>query len=119
MAIERSELRSTIWPQEILSLPQVEIPIAGALGFTLQNDEKQILFMMFPEGVSVPDHNHASQRGFVVAGEMTLEVEGQTEYFLPGDSYVIPAGTTHRTYFSKDTFIVDMGDAPDRYPVVR
>lgn len=119
MAIERTELRSIFWPPEILDLPQVEIPIAGAVGYSLQNHEKQILFMMFPEGVSVPDHSHAAQTGLVVRGEMTLEMDGRTEYFQPGDFYHIPAGKTHRTHFSMDTFLIDMGDAPDRFPVVR
>ncbi len=118
MVIEKSELRSTFWPEDILGLPRVEIPVSGAGGYSLRNREKQVLFMMFPEGASVPDHSHSTQTGLVVSGEMTLEIEGKTEYFQSGDVYSIPAGTRHRTYFSRDTYLIDMGDDPDRFPVM-
>ncbi len=118
MAIDKSQLEQTVWPEEILRLPRVEIPVAGAVGYSLMNEEKQLLFIMFPEGASVPDHSHRSQTGYLVTGEMTLEIGGRTEFYQPGDVYHIPAGTSHRTHFSKNTHLIDLGDDPGRFPLV-
>ena len=118
MEAAKSHADSTdLLPKEILSLPKVEIPVAGVTGFCLQNDEKQLVFFLFDEGVSVPDHSHCAQRGTVVAGEVTIEIEGQTELYQAGDVYHIPEGAKHRAWFSKPTFLIDLFDEPDRYPV--
>ena len=50
--------------------------MSGVTGFSLQNDEKQVVFFVFEEGVSFPDHSHCEQRGMVVSGEMIIEIEG-------------------------------------------
>lgn len=105
-------------PPEILSLPTVEIPVAGVTGYCLSNEEKQVVFFIFEEGVSFPDHAHCEQRGIVVSGEMTMEVEGQTNLYQAGDSYHVPEGANHRANFSQRTILVDMSDAPERYKVV-
>ena len=107
----------SLLPAEITSLPKVEIPVAGITGYCLSNQEKQIVFFEIEEGVSVPDHSHCAQSGTVVSGEMTLDVEGQTNLYQPGDVYHIPQGARHRASFSKRTFVIDLFDAPDRYPV--
>jgi len=108
---------SEIFPPEILSLPQVEVPVAGVSGYCLKNDEKQVVFFVFEEGVSMPDHSHCEQKGMVVSGEMMIEVEGQTNLYQDGDTYVIPENVNHRVNFSQRTVLVDMSDAPDRYNV--
>ena len=48
---------------------------------------------------------------------MTLEIDGQTELYQEGDDYYVPEGSMHRTNFSKKTYLIDLSDAPDRYPV--
>jgi quercetin dioxygenase-like cupin family protein len=106
-----------IWPEEILSLPKVVIPVAGVTGFTLRNEEKQVVFFEMEEGTSFPDHSHCDQWGTVVAGEMTLEIDGQTELYLPGDVYHIREGVRHRASFARRTFLIDLFASPDRYPV--
>ncbi len=108
---------SELLPPEILSLPRVEVPIAGVDGFCLKNDEKQVVFFVFEEGVSFPDHSHPEQKGILISGEMTIEVDGQTNLYQSGDHYNIPAGVNHRTNFSQRTVLIDMSDAPDRYTV--
>lgn len=109
---------SEIFPPEILALPQVEVPVAGVSGYCMKNDEKQVVFFVFEEGVSMPDHSHCEQKGLVVSGEMMIEVEGQTNLYQTGDTYVIPGGTNHRVNFSQRTVLIDMSAAPDRYPVL-
>lgn len=104
-------------PPEILALPQVVVPIPGVTGYCVRDREKQLVFFIMEEGVSFPDHSHCTQRGTVVSGEMTLEIEGRTELYQPGDSYYVPEGVTHRAHFSKRTCLIDLSDAPDRYRV--
>jgi quercetin dioxygenase-like cupin family protein len=105
-------------PRDILALPKVEVPVDGVTGFSLSDDQKQVVFFVFEEGVSFPDHSHCAQRGTVISGEMILEVDGQTELFQPGDRYFVPGGVKHRTTFSQRTVLVDLSDAPDRYRVM-
>ena len=102
-------------PLEILSLPKVEVPVAGVTGYCLSDDEKQVVFFIFEEGVTFPDHAHCEQRGILISGEMTLEVDGVTNLYQAGDHYFVPEGTNHRANFSQRTVLVDMSDAPDRY----
>ncbi|MCP4574454.1 MAG: cupin domain-containing protein [bacterium] len=106
---------AAILPPEVLALPTVEIPVAGVTGYSLRNDEKQVVFFVFEEGVSVPDHTHCEQRGMVISGEMVLEVEGETNLYQAGDHYRVPEGARHRASFSCQTLVIDMSDAPDRY----
>ncbi|MEZ4386639.1 MAG: cupin domain-containing protein [Candidatus Krumholzibacteriia bacterium] len=104
-------------PAEVLALPIVEIPIDGATGFALADDEKQVVFFVFEEGVSFPDHSHCAQRGTVISGEMILEVAGRTNLYQAGDHYHVPEGVAHRTVFSKRTVLVDMSDDPQRFQI--
>jgi len=106
-----------ILPPEVLALPAVEIPVAGVTGYCLQNDDKQVVFFVFEEGVSLPDHAHCEQRGMVISGEMVLEVEGETNLYEAGDHYRVPEGARHRANFSTQTLVIDMSDAPDRYVI--
>ncbi|RKZ15754.1 hypothetical protein DRQ50_07095 [bacterium] len=108
---------SAVFPSEILALPQVEVPVAGVTGYSLCNGEKQVVFFLFDEGVSVPDHTHCEQLGMVVSGEMVMEVDGETNLFTAGDHYRVPEGVKHRASFSKPTLVIDMSDDPDRYVV--
>lgn len=115
MATTRTAQFEGLLPEEVLSLPIVEIPIDGATGFCLKDDEKQVVFFVFEEGVSFPDHSHCAQRGTVIDGEMILEVEGRTNLYQAGDHYHVPEGVNHRTVFSKRTVLVDMSDDPNRF----
>jgi len=116
-ATQREPVESFL-PPEVLALPKVEVPVAGAVGYCLRNDEKQVVFFVFDEGVSFPDHSHCQQRGLVVSGELILEIEGKSNLYQAGDSYVVPENVNHRTVFSKKTVLIDMSDLPDRYAVV-
>ena len=115
VCMEKTQTLKTIWSPEILDLPQVPVPIAGVSGHTLRNSEKQIYFFRFEEGTNVPDHSHGAQWGYLVSGEMTLEVDGRTELYQAGDVYHIPANKKHRTVFSQESYVIDMADELDRY----
>ena len=115
MEAASSQTINETFPPEILSLPKVEIPVAGVTGYCLRNEDKQVVFFIFEEGVSFPDHAHCRQRGMVISGEMIMEIEGQTNLYQAGDTYLVPEGAHHRANFSKRTVLVDMSDTPDRY----
>ena len=117
MEAASSQTTPDLLPPQILSLPKVEIPVAGVTGYCLSNDERQLVFFIFEEGVTFPDHAHSEQRGIVVSGEMVLEIEGQTELYQAGDQYQVPEGANHRANFSQRTVLVDMSDTPGRYKV--
>ncbi len=118
MESARTRPTDTILPPEILALPKVEVPVSGVDGYCLQNDEKQIVFFVFEEGVSFPDHSHCAQRGMVISGEMIIDVAGESNLYQPGDYYFVPGNASHRTMFSQRTILIDMSDAPDRYNTV-
>lgn len=115
MEAAKSQPLSQILPDEILNLPQVEVPIAGVTGRCIQNDEKQLVFFVFEEGVSFPDHSHCEQLGMIISGEMVLEIKGESNLYQDGDYYKVPEGVEHRANFSKRTILIDMSDAPNRY----
>lgn len=115
MVASSSSSLTDLLPTEILTLPKVEIPVDGVMGFCLRDDEKQVVFFVFEEGVSFPDHSHCDQRGMVVSGEMTMEINGQTNLYQAGEIYEVPEGVVHRANFSERTILIDMSDAPNRY----
>jgi quercetin dioxygenase-like cupin family protein len=53
-------------------------------------------------GSVVPEHQHPHEQfGFVVEGEATFTIGGETKLLRQGDYYAIPGGVQHR---------VDVGD---------
>ena len=118
MEAARTPRADQLLPPEILSLPQGEVPVAGVTGYTLQNDEKQVVFFVFDEGVSFPDHSHSEQKGLVISGEMIIEIDGESNLYQAGDHYRVPENVDHRTVFTQQTVLVDMTDGPDRYKTV-
>ena len=115
---DQSQKIENILPPEILSLPKVEIPVSGVDGYCLQNDEKQVVFFVFDEGVNFPDHSHCDQRGLVISGEMIMVIGGKSSLYQAGDYYQVPNNVSHRVSFSQKTVLIDMSDAPNRYPTV-
>ncbi len=117
MESARTETLDQTFPPEIQALPKVEIPVDGVTGYCLRNQDKQVVFFHFDEGVSFPDHSHCEQRGVVVDGEMIIEIDGQSNLYQSGDTYHVPEGVKHRASFTRPTTLIDMSDAPDRYTV--
>ena len=118
MEAAKTQRVENILPPEILSLPKVEVPVSGVTGYSLQNDEKQVVFFVFEEGVSFPDHSHCEQCGMVISGEMIVEIEGKSNLYQAGDHYRLPSDVNHRALFSQKTVLIDMSDAPNRYNTI-
>lgn len=103
------------FPQIITDLPRADVPLAGARAYLFQGENKQLVFMTFPEDVDVPEHSHAAQWGVVLAGEIELTIGGETNTFRKGDTYFIPAGAAHRARIKGGSSLQDLFDQKDRY----
>ncbi len=104
------------FPEIVTNLPQADVPLAGVRAYLFQSEDKQLLFMTFPEDVDVPVHDHAAQWGAVLDGEIELTIGGEKNTYRPGDTYFIPAGVTHSAHIKGGTSVQDLFDQADRFP---
>lgn len=103
------------YPEIITNLPRADVPIAGVRAYLFQGEDKQLIFMTFPEDVDVPEHSHAAQWGAVLEGEIELTIGGEVNTYRPGDTYYIPAGVAHRARIKGGSSLQDLFDQADRY----
>ncbi len=105
----------SLFPDPITSLPEADIPLAGISAFLSQGEKHQVLFMEFKEDTDLPEHSHAAQVGFVLAGKIELVIDGQKHRFEKGDRYYIPAGVTHSGKIYAGYADIPFFEEPDRY----
>jgi quercetin dioxygenase-like cupin family protein len=103
------------FPEIITNLPQADVPLAGVRAYLFQGEDKQLVFMTFPDDVDVPEHAHAAQWGVVLAGEIELTIGGEAHAFRPGDTYFVPEGVPHRARIKGGSSLQDLFDQVDRY----
>ena len=108
-------MRVPALPDFVKNNPPVAFPFAGVLGWLLQNDRQQTVFVEFTDTIEVPAHSHADQWEIVVAGRVELHRAGGTEIFGPGDNFFVPAGQEHGATVHAGYQAVIVFDAPDRY----
>jgi mannose-6-phosphate isomerase-like protein (cupin superfamily) len=104
-----------IFPDPIRKIPLADIPIPGLKAYLSQGDSHQILFMEFTEAVEIPEHNHESQWGVVLAGRIELTIGGEHRVFEMGDQYFIPAGEVHAAKIFAGYADITFFNQPDRY----
>jgi len=104
-----------VFPSPIADLPQADLPIPGAVGYMLQGQNEQALFMEFPEDRELPAHAHAAQWGIVVEGHIRLVIDGVPHDFYRGDRYVIPEGVVHSGFLFAGSAVIDFFADPARY----
>jgi len=85
----------SIFPEPILKLPEVDIPLNGLKAYLSQGENHQIIFMEFSEDVELPEHTHESQWGNVLEGKIDLIIDKVKQTFVKGDRYFIPEGVHH------------------------
>lgn len=107
------------FPPFVYRLPQLDIPFPASAvqSHALLSENGLVAFFAFAQDVTLPEHQHKAQWGFVVAGEMTLTIDGQSRVYSPGDSYFIPSETPHSADIRAGTIVIDVFEEPDRYPV--
>ncbi|UCG41772.1 MAG: cupin domain-containing protein [candidate division WOR-3 bacterium] len=103
------------FPNIIQNLPATDVGVEGVNARLLQGPDQQVVFMEFGRDVEVPEHSHEAQWGIVVAGEMTLTVDGRPSTLRRGDSYFIPAGVPHSARIKTGYSDVTLFNQVDRY----
>ncbi|MCK5261543.1 MAG: cupin domain-containing protein [Thermoplasmatales archaeon] len=86
---------SSIFPEPISDLPEVDIPVEGAKGYLSKGENNQVIFMEFSKDVDIPEHSHESQWEVVVNGRVDLDVGGIKKTYRRGDTFFIPKGVKH------------------------
>jgi quercetin dioxygenase-like cupin family protein len=85
-------------------------PLAGILQKTLVFGQRQLMaeFVLAKDSV-LPLHGHPyEQTGYLVKGHILLTI-GETQYdTCPGDSWCIPAGTTHGATILEDSVAMEI-----------
>lgn len=108
-------MKSNIFPEPILNLPEADIPIEGIKAFLSQSSDHQIIFMEFEKDAELPEHKHESQVGFVLAGKIDLTIGGESKTYIKGEIYYIPAETLHSGYIYAGYSDITFFYQSDRY----
>jgi quercetin dioxygenase-like cupin family protein len=77
------------------------LPVLGeqitVLAATEQTGGVEIFFQSGPEGSGPPPHHHDWDEAFyILRGELTFDVEGDTRVAGPGTAVFVPGGTVHQ-----------------------
>jgi quercetin dioxygenase-like cupin family protein len=103
------------FPSFVQTLPEVNQPFPGARGWMLQGTGQQAVFAQFDEELNVPEHSHAEQWEFCLAGSVVLRRGSGDEEFQAGDNFFIPAGLSHSATVRAGYKAMIVFNAPDRY----
>ena len=106
---------TSIFPEPIQKLPEVDIPLKGAKAFLSQGDNYQIIFMEFKRDVNLPEHSHESQWEIVVEGKVDLIVEGHKQTYKKGERFFIPKGAKHSAKVYAGYSSIAFFNQKDRY----
>ena len=103
------------FPAFVRRLPRADLPFDGLRGWLLQSDSGQVLFNESDIELSVPAHSHGNQWGTVISGKIELTIGGKKRLYNRGDSYFIPADTTHSAKIYAGFRAVDYFADKERY----
>lgn len=103
------------FPEFVRSLPELDLPFPGARGWLVQGGSQQVVFIEFEETIEVPEHSHAEQLEFALAGEAELRMQGETKVYGQGENFFIPAGVPHGATVHAGYKAMIVFNAPDRY----
>jgi quercetin dioxygenase-like cupin family protein len=103
------------FPDFVRALPELALPFQGARGWLLQGTGQQLAFIEFGETIEVPEHTHAEQWEFALAGKVELRAEGLTGEYRAGSHFFLPAGLPHAATVHAGYKAMIVFNAPDRY----
>ena len=68
--------------------------------FIYTGEKLQVVEYHFPPGKSFPLHSHEEneQMGYLVSGQLRMEIDGETRILEPGDWYHARIGVPHRAW---------------------
>ena len=102
-------------PDFLKDCPEIDLPIAGARGWLVQGRQQQVVFVEFDETVEVPEHAHAQQWEFALAGQVELHRLGASEVYTAGDNFFVPADQPHGATVQAGYRAMIVFNSPDRY----
>jgi quercetin dioxygenase-like cupin family protein len=103
------------FPEFIRKMPRVALPFDGARGWLMQGEKHQAVFVEFDDETEVPEHSHAEQWEFPLAGSVRVHMGGGSVAYRPGEHFYIPAGVPHRATVSGGYRAMMLFNSPDRY----
>lgn len=72
-----------------------------------------VYFFSTKNEFALPEHAHAAQWGMVIRGEVTYKIGGETKIYRAGETYSVPAGIKHQTFYGADFAEVGYVDDPN------
>jgi quercetin dioxygenase-like cupin family protein len=85
--------------------------VPGVTMRPLFGDGAMLNLLEFEPGARVPVHDHPhEQLGYVVEGELVLEIDGVEHRLRPGDAYRIAGGTPHAAWSDGPCVVMDVFD---------
>lgn len=108
-----------MFPAFIDALPALDIPFPedAVSARALRSDRGLVVFFTFHKDVVLPEHAHGPQWGTLVAGELTMTIDGHSRTMRPGDHWDIPDGVPHSVKIAAGSVVIDAFAEPDRYPL--
>lgn len=108
-----------MFPAFIDGLPALDIPFPedAVSARAMRSDRGLVVFFTFHKDVVLPEHAHGPQWGTLIAGEITMTIDGHTRTMRPGDHWDIPDGTPHSVQIAAGSVAIDVFAEPDRYPL--
>ena len=103
------------FPEFIKGLPEIELPVPGSRGYLMQGASQQIVFMEFNQDIEMPEHTHAEQWEFPLAGKAVLHIDGDSREYRAGDNFYIPANVPHGATVPAGYKAMAIFNTPDRY----
>ena len=71
-------------------------PVPGVQMTPLAGDSAMLNYIAMEPGTIVPLHSHPhEQLGFVLTGEIAMNIAGVVTVLRPGDAYTLPGGIEH------------------------
>ncbi|MBN1305796.1 MAG: cupin domain-containing protein [Anaerolineales bacterium] len=106
---------TSTFPPPITALPLTDIPLGGVKAYLSQSDTHQVIFMEFEQDIDLPEHSHEAQVGFVLEGQIELNIGGQLKTYKKGERYYIPAGIPHSGKIHAGYADITFFNEPQRY----
>ena len=101
---------------DVVRAPDVEPVemVPGVWRRTLSWGERlMVVQVVLEEGAVVPAHRHPHEQiTYIIEGELSMDVEGQTHVLGAGDSLLLPASVEHGATALKRTLVVDTFSPP-------
>ncbi len=105
------------FPKFVHNMPELDLPIPGARGWCLQGENHQMVFVEFTETVDVPEHSHAEQWEFALAGKVVVHRHGSSTAYGPGERFYLLDGEPHGATVYEGYKAMILFNDPDRYKV--